>query len=89
MTILKSLKGGTMRLTWVKFVPGQLSQVGVDDLILRAVGISPTDVEPGPVTDGLDDADMVSAVVVPALPLRNAVSDIGGLHINGVSLAIC
>ena len=55
--------------TWVKLVSGKFGQVSVDDLILGAVGVGPADVEPGPVSDGLDDPDVVPAVVVSALAL--------------------
>ena len=50
-------------------MPGQFGQVGVDDLVLGAVCVGAADVEPGPVSDGLDDPDVIPAVVVAALAL--------------------
>ncbi len=70
-------------------MPGQFGQVRVNDLVFGAVCICATHVQTGPVPDGLDNPDVVAAVVVAAFALRDAVGNVGGLHIDGVSLAIC
>jgi len=69
-------------------MPCQLGQVGVDDLILGAVGVGSTNVKPRPVADGLDDPDVVPAVVVAAFTFGDAVGDVGGLHVDRVPLAV-
>ena len=73
----------------VKLVPGQLGQVGVDDLVLWAVAVGAADVEPGAVRpDGLNDPDVVAAVVVSALALGDAVGHVVGLHVHRVTFAV-
>ncbi len=69
-------------------MPGQFGQVRVDDLIFGTVCICTTNVQPRPVPNGLDDPDVVAAVVVAALAFGDAVGDVGGLHVDGVPLAV-
>ena len=69
-------------------MPGQLGEVGIDDLVFGAVCVGAADVKPGPIADRLDHPDVVPAVIVAALALRDAVGHVGGLHVDRVPLAV-
>ncbi len=69
-------------LTRIKLVSGQLGQISIDDLILGAVGIGAANVQPRPIPDRLNDPDVVSTIVISTFAFGDAVSNVGGFHVD-------